>query len=183
MRSRHLIACGLAALSLAAAGCGNDSSGASEEDLNFETQETMPPESAAPPAEETAAQPVGADRAKPKIKIPEGKPPAKLKSEDLIAGKGAAAEAGQSLSVNYVGVSYSTGKEFDSNFGSGQPFQFDLGAGGVIPGWDKGLEGMKVGGRRKLTIPGDLAYGPQGQPPDIKPNETLVFVIDLLGAQ
>jgi len=180
MRSRHLIACGLAALSLAAAGCGNDGSGASEEDLNFESQETQPPaeeEAAAPPAD------AGADRAKPKIEIPKGKPPAKLKSEDLIAGKGAAAESGQSLSVNYVGVSYSTGKEFDSNFGSGQPFEFDLGGGMVIPGWDQGLEGMKVGGRRKLTIPGDLAYGPQGQPPDIKPNETLVFVIDLLGAQ
>ena len=176
MRSRHLIACGLAALSLAATGCGGDGSGASEEDLDLGTQETQP-------AEEAAAPLVGADRAKPKIKIPAGKPPAKLKSEDLIAGKGAAAKAGQSLSVNYVGVSYSTGKEFDTNFGSGQPFQFDLGAGGVIPGWDQGLEGMKVGGRRKLTIPGDLAYGPQGQPPDIKPNETLVFVIDLLAAQ
>jgi len=175
MRSRHLIACGLAALSLAAAGCGNDSSGASEEDLNFDTQETQP-------AGEAAAAPVGADRAKPKIEIPKGKPPAKLKSEDLIAGKGAAAESGQSLSVNYVGVSYSTGQEFDTSFGR-EPLQFELGAGGVIPGWDQGLEGMKVGGRRKLTIPGDLAYGPQGQPPDIKPNETLVFVIDLLGAQ
>ena len=181
MRSRHLIACGLAALSLAAAGCGNDSSGASEEDLNFESQETQPPAegeeaAAAPPAD------AGADRAKPKIEIPEGKAPAKLKSEDLIAGKGAAAEAGQTLSVNYVGVSYSTGQEFDTSFGR-EPLQFELGAGGVIPGWDQGLEGMKVGGRRKLTIPGDLAYGPQGQPPDIKPNETLVFVIDLLGAQ
>jgi len=175
MRSRHLIACGLAALSLFAAGCGNDSSGASEEDLNFDTQETQP-------AGEAAAAPVGADRAKPKIEIPKGKPPAKLKSEDLIAGKGAAAESGQSLSVNYVGVSYSTGQEFDTSFGR-EPLQFELGAGGVIPGWDQGLEGMKVGGRRKLTIPGDLAYGPQGQPPDIKPNETLVFVIDLLGAQ
>ena len=175
MRSRHLIACGLAALSLFAAGCGNDSSGASEEDLNFDTQETQP-------AGEAAAAPVGADRAKPKIEIPKGKPPAKLKSEDLIAGKGAAAESGQSLSVNYVGVSYSTGQEFDTSFGR-EPLQFELGAGGVIPGWDQGLEGMKVGGRRKLTIPGDLAYGPQGRPPDIKPNETLVFVIDLLGAQ
>ena len=176
MRSRHLIACGLAALSLVAAGCGNDSSGASEEDLNFDTQETQP-------AGEAAAAPVGADRAKPKIEIPEGTPPAKLKSEDLIPGKGAAAESGQSLSVNYVGVSYSTGKEFDSNFGSGQPFEFDLGGGMVIPGWDQGIEGMKVGGRRRLTIPPDLAYGPQGQPPVIEPNATLIFEIDLLGAQ
>ena len=86
------------------------------------------------------------------------------------------------MSVNYVGVSHSTGKEFDTSFGK-EPFQFSLGAGEVIPGWDQGVEGMKVGGRRRLTIPSDLAYGPQGQPPDIKPNKTLVFVIDLLGVQ
>ena len=134
------------------------------------------------PQEPASPTQVGADRAKPTIKIPEGKPPAKLKSEDLIVGKGAAAKPGQTLTVNYVGVAYSTGKEFDSNFGTGQPFQLQLGQGMVIPGWDQGLEGMKVGGRRKLTIPGDLAYGPQGGP-GIKPNETLVFVIDLLAVQ
>ena len=172
MRTRHLIACGLAALSLAAAGCGNDGSGASEEDLDLGSEETV----------QEAEPPVGADRAKPKIKIPAGKPPAKLKTEDLIPGEGAAAKAGQTLTVNYVGVAYSNGKEFDTSFGK-EPFEFTLGEGGVIPGWDQGLEGMKVGGRRKLTIPSDLAYGPQGQPPDIKPNEALVFVIDLLGAE
>ena len=85
--------------------------------------------------------------------------------------------------MNYVGVAYSTGKEFDSSFDSGQPFPFTLGAGEVIPGWDEGLEGMKVGGRRQLTIPPDLAYGAQGSPPVIKPNETLIFVIDLLSAK
>ena len=175
MRTRHLIACGLAALSLVAAGCGNDGSGASEEDLDLGAQESVPQETEEP-------APVGADRAKPKIKIPAGKPPAKLKTEDLIEGEGAATEAGQTLTVNYVGVSYSNGKEFDTSFGK-EPFQFTLGEGGVIPGWDQGLEGMKVGGRRELTIPSDLAYGPQGQPPDIKPNEPLVFVIDLLGAR
>lgn len=177
MRTPHLIACGLAALSLVAAGCGNDDeesdSGSSGEDTQAQTQETEQPQQ---PAD------TGANRAKPKIEVPKGKPPAKLKSEDLIEGRGAAAQAGQFLSVNYVGVSYSTGKEFDSSFGTGQPFEFQLGAQMVIPGWDQGLEGMKVGGRRKLTIPGELAYGPQGGP-GIKPDETLVFVIDLLGAQ
>ena len=126
---------------------------------------------------------MGADRAKPKIKVPAGKPPAELQSEDLIVGKGATAKAGQTVTVNYVGVSHSTGKQFDASFDRGEPFPFTLGAGEVIPGWDQGVEGMKVGGRRKLTIPSDLAYGPQGQPPDIKPNETLVFVIDLLSAR
>ena len=176
MRTRYLTACGLAALSLVAAGCGNDDTKEADfgSSLRDDVSKTQPEEV---PTQE------GTDRAKPKIEIPAGKPPAKLKTEDLIVGKGAAVKSGQTLSVNYVGVSHSNGKEFDSNFGSGQPFEFQLGQGMVIQGWDEGLEGMKVGGRRKLTIPGDLAYGPQGQPPDIAPNETLVFVIDLLDAQ
>ncbi len=176
MRTRNLIACGLAALSLAAAGCGGDDekeadfgSSLSDDVGSTQTQEEQPL--------------VGADRAKPKIKVPAGEPPAKLQSEDLIVGKGAAAKPGQTVTVNYVGVSHSTGKQFDASFDRGEPFQFALGGGEVIPGWDQGVEGMKVGGRRKLTIPSELAYGPQGQPPDIKPNEALVFVIDLLGAQ
>ena len=85
--------------------------------------------------------------------------------------------------MNYVGVSYSNGKEFDSSFDAGAPIELELGAGMVIPGWDQGIEGMKVGGRRQLVIPPALAYGPQGLPPVIGPNETLVFVIDLLDAK
>jgi peptidylprolyl isomerase len=82
--------------------------------------------------------------------------------------------------VQYVGVSYSNGQEFDASWDRGEPFEFTLGVGQVIPGWDEGVEGMKEGGRRKLTIPADKAYGPQGSPPAIGPNETLVFVIDLV---
>jgi peptidylprolyl isomerase len=120
---------------------------------------------------------------KPKVGNPSGPPPKKLEMEDLIVGKGATATSGKQLTVNYVGVLFESGKEFDASWERKQPFPFELGAGMVIPGWDKGLEGMKVGGRRKLTIPPDQAYGEQGSPPTIGPNETLVFVIDLLKVQ
>jgi peptidylprolyl isomerase len=80
----------------------------------------------------------------------------------------------------YVGVNYKNGKEFDSSWSRYEPYSFQLGAGMVIPGWDQGVQGMKVGGRRELIIPPELAYGPEGSPPAIGPNETLVFVIDLL---
>jgi peptidylprolyl isomerase len=117
---------------------------------------------------------------KPKVGNPSGPPPKQLEKEDLITGTGATATAGKQLTVNYVGVLFESGKEFDASWERKQPFPFTLGQGMVIPGWDKGLEGMKVGGRRKLTIPPDQAYGEQGSPPTIGPNETLVFVIDLL---
>ncbi|MGI8749783.1 MAG: FKBP-type peptidyl-prolyl cis-trans isomerase [Thermoleophilaceae bacterium] len=115
--------------------------------------------------------------------VPRGPPPSRLEVKNLQKGTGAVAKRGRELTVNYVGVSYSTGKEFDNSFDRGEPFPFQLGAGMVIPGWDQGLQGMKVGGRRRLTIPAKLGYGAQGQPPTIKPNETLVFVIDLLGVK
>ena len=176
MRIRHAIACGLAALSLTVAACGEDESEKAEQDSTAEVQ----------PTESTAEAPPatsGASREKPKIAKPEGEPPTKLVVKDLAKGKGAAAKPGSQLTVNYVGVSHATGEEFDSSFDSGQPFDFRLGASEVIPGWDEGLEGMKVGGRRMLTIPPDKAYGAQGQPPAIGPNETLVFVIDLLAVR
>jgi len=117
---------------------------------------------------------------KPEVEVPEGPPPADLVVEDLEPGDGDEAAAGDQVSVQYVGVNYETGEEFDSSFGTGEPFTFNLGAGDVIDGWDQGVEGMKVGGRRQLVIPPDLAYGKQGQPPVIGPNATLVFVIDLV---
>jgi peptidylprolyl isomerase len=117
---------------------------------------------------------------KPTVEVPSGPPPTELEIEDIEEGDGDEAQAGDQVSVNYVGVLYDGGEEFDSSFNTGQPFEFELGAGGVIPGWDQGVEGMKVGGRRQLIIPPDLAYGPQGSPPDIPPNSTLIFVIDLL---
>ena len=117
---------------------------------------------------------------KPVIPAPKGEPPASLQSRDIVQGNGKTAESGDQLSVQYVGVSWSSGQQFDASWDRGkQPFNFQLGAGMVIPGWDQGLVGMRVGGRRELVIPPNLAYGPQGQPPAIGPNETLVFVIDL----
>jgi peptidylprolyl isomerase len=120
---------------------------------------------------------------KPTVEIPDDPAPSELQIEDLVEGEGDGAEAGDRLSVQYVGVLYRGGREFDSNWGSGQPFELQLGAGSVIPGWDQGLEGMKVGGTRKLTIPSDLAYGEAGSPPTIPPNSTLVFVVELTGIE
>jgi len=117
---------------------------------------------------------------KPTVTVQSGPAPTTLQKQDLIVGTGAGAAAGKKVSVQYVGVSYSTGKQFDASWDRGQPFSFTLGEGDVIKGWDQGVPGMKVGGRRQLVIPPDLAYGPAGAPPDIGPNETLVFVVDLL---
>ena len=117
---------------------------------------------------------------KPTIEVPDGPPPDTLTSTDIVQGDGPEAKAGDNITVEYVGVAYSTGQEFDSSWERPEPFSFQLGAGRVIPGWDQGLEGMKQGGRRELIIPPDLAYGAQGQPPTIPANATLVFVIDLV---
>jgi peptidylprolyl isomerase len=117
---------------------------------------------------------------KPVIQKPQGQPPQSIQVRDLLSGNGKVAEQGDKVSVQYVGVSWSTGQEFDSSWKRGKkPFAFTLGGGQVIPGWDQGLIGMKQGGRRQLVIPPDQAYGPKGQPPLIGPNETLVFVVDL----
>jgi peptidylprolyl isomerase len=117
----------------------------------------------------------------PKIAKPSGQPPAELVVKDIVKGKGPKAKPGDLASVQYTGVSWSTGEKFDASWDRGaQPFQFPLGQGQVIPGWDKGVKGMRVGGRRELVIPPDLAYGPSGQPPVIGPNETLIFVVDLV---
>jgi len=117
---------------------------------------------------------------KPTIEAPSGPPPTELVSTDIVEGDGATAEAGDEVKVEYVGVDYSTGKQFDASWDNGQPFSFQLGGSQVIPGWDQGVAGMKVGGRRELIIPPDLAYGAQGSPPAIGPDATLIFVIDLL---
>ncbi len=119
---------------------------------------------------------------KPTVRLPSAAPTT-LGMHDLVVGTGPAARAGQQLTVNYVGVGYPAGREFDSSWKRREPFTFALGKGNVIPGWDRGLLGMKVGSRRQLAIPAALAYGAQGQPPTIKPNEPLVFVIDLLKAK
>jgi peptidylprolyl isomerase len=117
---------------------------------------------------------------RPTIDKPEGDIPFELGIDDLVEGEGEEATKGSKVSVHYVGVAFSTGDEFDASWNRGEPFEFKLGAGQVIPGWDAGVEGMKVGGRRKLTIPSAMAYGARGAGGVIKPHEPLVFVVDLL---
>ncbi|MEY9856840.1 peptidylprolyl isomerase [Catenulispora sp. GAS73] len=118
---------------------------------------------------------------KPEIDFPDFPVPADLVIEDITVGTGAEATAGQQVKVHYVGVAYSTGEEFDASWNRGSAFEFPLGGGRVIAGWDRGVAGMKVGGRRKLVIPPHLGYGDRGAGGAIKPGETLIFVVDLLG--
>jgi peptidylprolyl isomerase len=171
------LAIGLLALVLvlALAGCGGGDDNSSDE--SAATPEATATETATPAAAPTA------EAKKPAVKVPKGKPPKKLIIKDLKEGDGPAAKPGDTVAVQYVGVNFNGGKQFDASWDRGEPFSFPLGAGQVIKGWDVGVAGMKVGGRRMLVIPPDLGYGPDGQPPVIKPNETLVFVIDLLAVQ
>ena len=164
---------------LALAACGDDDEDGGAQTTQTETApaQTAPPETAPPAAE--GGDPKDLEQ-KPKVEIPEGDAPSKLVTEDIVKGKGKAAKKGDSVTVHYVGVLYDGGSEFDASWNRNEPFPFELGAGMVIPGWDEGVAGMKVGGRRKLIIPPDLAYGPTGQPPTIPGNATLVFVVDLL---
>lgn len=118
---------------------------------------------------------------KPVVTIPSGAAPADLVLEDLVNGTGPEAVAGKRVAVHYVGVAWSDGREFDASWGRGEPLVFQLGAGQVIRGWDSGIAGMKVGGRRRITIPPHLGYGSRGAGGVIKPGETLVFVCDLEG--
>jgi peptidylprolyl isomerase len=117
---------------------------------------------------------------KPEVDFPEGAPPADLTIEDLTVGDGEEAAPGRTAVVHYVGVAFSTGEEFDASWNRGEAFDFPLGAGAVIAGWDRGVVGMKVGGRRRLVIPPGLAYGDRGAGAVIAPGETLIFVVDLL---
>lgn len=117
---------------------------------------------------------------KPEVTIPAGDAPAELLIEDITVGEGNEAKSGAVVEVHYVGVAWSTQKEFDASWNRGDTFEFRLGAGQVISGWDQGVAGMKVGGRRRLTIPAHLGYGSQGAGGVIKGGETLVFVVDLL---
>lgn len=117
---------------------------------------------------------------KPEVVIPNSTPPNELVAQDITVGDGEEAVSGKSVSVHYVGVAWSTAKQFDASWDRNEPFEFGLGAGQVISGWDKGVAGMRVGGRRKLTIPPDMGYGSRGAGGVIKGGETLVFVVDLL---
>jgi peptidylprolyl isomerase len=155
----------------ALAGCGGD------DDQSARTASSPPTET------QTQTTATSADiedtSQKPQIEKPTGPVPRRLKREDIVKGKGAAAKPGDDLTVHYVGVTFSTGEQFDASWDGGQPVTFQLAKGQLIEGWVQGMKGMKVGGRRKLVIPPELGYGEQGSPPAIPPNETLVFVIDL----
>lgn len=125
-----------------------------------------------------------ADSEKPTVDVPAGQAPSyQLELEDIITGDGDQAQSGQVVEVHYVGVSWSTGRQFDASWDRGDTFQFGLGRGQVIPGWDQGVAGMRVGGRRRITIPPMLGYGKRGAGGVIGPDETLVFVVDLIGVR
>jgi len=119
--------------------------------------------------------------AKPDVSIPDTPPPTDLVIDDLVVGDGPEASSGQPVEVHYVGVAWSNGRQFDASWDRGDTFNFTLGAGQVIEGWDRGVAGMRVGGQRRLTLPPELAYGPRGAGGVIGPDETLVFVVDLVG--
>ncbi len=171
----------LACLFLAVfAACGDDD----------EQEAAATPEATAEAAPEPTAAPEGEIdpgtiakklSAKPAPEIPsDTTPPAELVTKDIVKGKGKAAKPGDTVSMQYIGYNWSNGQPFDASWDRGnEPFEFGLGAGMVIPGWDEGIVGMKEGGRRLLVIPPDMGYGPAGSPPVIGPNETLVFVVDL----
>ena len=154
---------------LALPACGDDDGSAGAVQQSDTQTETAPSEDA---LKDTST--------KPQIPKPTGIPPRKLVKQDIVKGKGPGAKAGDTVTVNYVGMNFSNGVEFDSSWDSGAAFPVQLGAGTVIAGWDKGLVGIKKGGRRMLTIPPEMGYGSEGYPPSIPPNETLVFVIDVV---
>jgi peptidylprolyl isomerase len=166
---RRLFALSMLLLLLLAA-CGDD-----DNEPATKTAEAKTSEEPSPSAQREALKNTSL---KPEIPKPSGSPPRRLVKEDIVKGKGPAAKPGDTLTVNYAGVTFSTGEEFDASWDRGQTYDVALGAGQVIKGWDRGLVGMRKGGRRILTIPPELAYGTEGRPPTIGPNETLVFVVD-----
>jgi peptidylprolyl isomerase len=149
------------------AGCGGDN------DSSIGSTRTAPAKSSGD----------ASNRGKPEVTAPEGAPQQQLEETDLIEGTGEEAEAGDEVTVQYVGIGYESDEEFDSSWSHNAPFSFTLGRGEVIPAWDQGIAGMKVGGQRELIVPPDLAYGAAGAPPAVEPNEALVFVVDLLGVK
>jgi peptidylprolyl isomerase len=187
-RLRLIAVSALAAASLALTACGGSADESAADRFARTAEQQAKTQTSASADAETAPtatkiEPTSGESdlsKKPKIPESTGAAPKELKVEDLVEGKGAAAKNGDKVSVQYVGVLYDNNKEFDSSWSRGEePLELTLGSGQVIPGWEQGLLGMKVGGRRKLTIPPDQAYGAQGQPPDIPANATLVFEVDL----
>jgi FKBP-type peptidyl-prolyl cis-trans isomerase len=158
------------ALAIAVGGCGGSSDSSSESTGSSDSTSSG-----------KSAEAANTDLSKkPVVTVPTGVSPKKFAYRELVEGDGPEAKSGDKVSVQYVGVGFDSEKEFDSSWSRNEPFPFTLGGGEVIKGWDQGVEGMKVGGRRELLLPPELAYGAAGQPPSIGPNETLIFVIDLL---
>jgi len=183
IRSRTTLGLATVAAAILMAGCGSSSSSSSigVGDEN-KANEALAKSSASGGTSSAATTPTSGPLSKePTVPPASGPAPTKLVIKELIPGTGAEAKAGETVTVNYVGVLYKGGKEFDASWKRNEPFTFTLGRGQVIPGWDQGVAGMKVGGRRMLIIPGPLAYGAKGSPPTIPPNAALVFVVDLLG--
>ena len=178
MTSRLLIGLTTAVLLLSACGDGTDAE-------TFDTADDAQEQTTCPDAPEPVEPPVdvpGDLQAKPEFQVPEGDPPAELQVADIVVGSGDLACSGDTVAMQYVGVTYADGKQFDASWDrGGEPFEFQLGGGSVIGGWDQGIVGMRQGGRRMLVIPPDLGYGQQGAPPDIPPGATLVFVVDMVG--
>jgi peptidylprolyl isomerase len=186
LRILSLAALGAAALGMAA--CGNSTPSASSSSTTTPTTSSpstgagagagagVPSTLASIPAQDRSA--AGTAGTAPTVTVPSDAPPTQLESADLITGTGAAAKSGDAVTVQYVLATYSSKMVIQSSWTS-QPFQFTLGQGQVIPGWDKGVVGMQVGGRRELIIPPNLGYGAQSPGPGIAANDTLVFVIDL----
>jgi peptidylprolyl isomerase len=171
MRTPPLLTAGALGLVLAAAGCGSSKApGVVAAPSAGATQASVPTTPKPPPALST----------KPVVTPPKNCATKQLVKQDLVTGTGQTAQAGQTVTVNYVGVLCKTGTEFDSSWKRNQPFTTPLTTGSVIPGWVQGIPGMRVGGRRELIIPASLAYGKTGSPPTIPPNSPLVFVVDLL---
>ena len=171
MRRPLKVASLLSALALGVAGCGGSKApGVQLAPSSGATAASVP----------TTPKPPPALAAKPVVNVPKGPAPPSLVTKDLVVGTGQSANSGKTVTVNYVGVLYNDGKEFDSSWKRNQPFTTHLASGSVIPGWVQGISGMKVGGRRELIIPPSLGYGKAGSPPAIPPNSTLVFVVDLL---
>lgn len=185
------IGLGLAALGATAliAGCGSSGSsstitvGAENKADEALADKSAPTSSTSTSATAAAKTPTSGPLSKePHVTPPSGPPPSKLVTKEIITGTGTEAKTGSAVAVNYVGALYKTGKVFDASWKRNEPFPFTLGKGQVIPGWEQGVVGMKVGGRRELIIPPALGYGAKGSPPSIPPNETLVFIVDLLSA-
>jgi peptidylprolyl isomerase len=170
--ARNHLSALLVGVAVALAGCGGSDA---TKTADIPAADAPPP----PPAPKASSN-LKDTKSKPVVPPQTGEPPKELVVKDIVLGKGPAAKNGDKLSMQYVGVLYEGGEQFDASWDNGSPFDLTLGQGNVIKGWDKGLLGIKAGGRRELIIPAKLAYGAQGRPPTIPPNAALVFIVDAL---